>query len=70
MWHSNDSLHRIWAENGELDNYIVFACDPFGNIICFDKTNDHIVFIDHETLSMEPVADSFSKFIASLKKIK
>ncbi len=70
MWHFNDSLHRIWAENREFDNYIVFASDPFGNIICFDKTNDHIVFIDHETLSIEPVADSFSEFIAGLKEIE
>ena len=70
MWHCNDSLHRIWAENRELDNYVVFANEPFGNIICFDKTNDHIVFIDHETLSIEYVADSFSEFIAGLKEIE
>lgn len=70
MWRTNDNIHRIWAENGELDNYIVFANDPFGNKICFDKTNDHIVFIDHETLSIEPVATSFAEFIASLKKIR
>ena len=70
MWRTNEIIHTVWAKNGELDQYVVFANDPFGNKICFDKTNDHIVFIDHETLSIEPVADSFSDFVASLKKIK
>ena len=63
--------HRIKIETDvKMGTMAAFAGDPFGNLICFDKTNDHIVFIDHETLSIEPVADSFSEFIAGLKKIK
>ena len=72
IWDCNDwnGDMRDWNENGKMENFVAFAGDPFGDLICFDKTNDHIVFIDHETLSIEPVADSFSDFIASLKKIK
>ncbi|SEL23471.1 SMI1/KNR4 family protein [Ruminococcus albus] len=70
IWRTNQIIHNVWGENGELDQYVVFANDPFGNKICFDKTNDHIVFIDHETLSIEHVADSFSEFIAGLKEIE
>jgi len=51
----------------ELDwRYIPFANDPFGNYICFDRTNDHIVFWDHETGEVEEVADTFTVFINSL----
>lgn len=70
IWNYNDWDGRFhdWNENENMNKYVAFAGDPFGNLICFDKTNDHIVFIDHETLSVEPVADSFSDFVASLKK--
>ena len=68
IWRTNQIIHTVWAKNGELDRYIVFATDPFGNKICFDKTNDKIVFIDHETLSIEVVADDFTEFVDSLKK--
>lgn len=72
IWNLNDwnGDMRDWNENGKMENFVAFAGDPFGDLICFDKTNDHIVFIDHETLSIEPVADSFSGFVASLKMIK
>lgn len=51
----------------DLDwRYIPFANDPFGNYICFDRTNDHIVFWDHETGEVEEVADTFTVFINSL----
>ena len=45
------------------NNYIIFACDPFGNQICFDKNDDSIVFLEHETMSVEKIADSFSDLI-------
>ena len=72
IWEINDwnASMSDWNKDGSMNNYVAFAQDAFGNLICFDKTNDHIVFIDHETLSIEPVADSFSEFIAGLKKIK
>lgn len=54
--------------NGEMTNYIAFAKNQFGNLICFDKANDKIVFIDHETLNLENVSDGFTEFIDSLSK--
>ena len=55
-----------WSIDGLDWRYIPFANDPFGNFICFDRTNDHIVFWNHETSEVEEVADSFSEFIDSL----
>jgi len=53
-----------WCGHEEMKNkYVVFACDPFGNQICFDKTNNEIVFLNHEKLSVQKVADCFSDFI-------
>lgn len=59
---------RDWNQNGEMEKYIAFAKDPFGNLICFDKTNDMIVFVDHETLNIEFVANSFTELIESLRR--
>lgn len=70
IWHYNDwnGKQREWNEDGRMVKYVAFAKDPFGNLICFDKTNDSIVWIDHETLNIEFVADSFTEFINSLRK--
>ena len=70
IWKYNDwnGRSRDWNMNGEMTNYIAFAKDPFGNLICFDKTDDKIVFVDHETLNVEFVAKSFTEFIESLRK--
>jgi hypothetical protein len=72
IWRLNDwnGWMSDWNRNGEMENYISFAKDPFGNLICFDKTNNSVVWVDHETLNIEFVANSFTEFIASLKKIK
>lgn len=70
IWSYNDwngGFHD-WNEDGKMENYVAFAGDPFGNLICFDKTNDKIVFIDHETLDIESVADSFTELVNSLRK--
>ena len=55
-----------WNIEGFDWRFVPFARDPFGNFICFDRTNDHIVFWDHETGEVEEVADSFGEFIDSL----
>lgn len=72
IWHYNDWKGDMsdWYKfsNGEVENYVTFASDPFGNLICFDKRNDSVVWIDHETLNIEFVADSFTEFINSLRK--
>ena len=43
IWHHNnwrgDMSDWYKFSNGEVENYIAFACDPFGNLICFDKRN-------------------------------
>ena len=45
-----------------------FARDSFGNYICFafDQTSAEVVFWQHETNSLEPVAKSFLEFLALL----
>ncbi len=72
IWHYNDWKGDMsdWYKfsNGEVENYIAFACDAFGNLICFDKRNDSVVWIDHETMNVEFVAKSFTEFIESLHK--
>ena len=70
IWEYNDwkGYMRGWNTDGKMEKYVAFAGDPFGNLICFDKTNDKIVFIDHETLEAEDVSDNFTDFINSLRK--
>lgn len=70
IWNYNqwNGKSSDWNEDGKMENYVAFADDPFGNLICFDKTNDKIIFIDHETLQIESVADSFEEFINNLRK--
>lgn len=70
IWEYNDwnGYMRGWNKDGQMVKYVAFAGDPFGNLICFDKTDDKIVFIDHETLEIEDVADNFSDFINNLRK--
>ncbi len=57
----------------QLDwRYIPFANDPFGNKLCFDRTNNHIVFFDHEEEDggMYFVASSFTELINSLYDVE
>lgn len=70
IWKYNDWNGRFheWNTDGKMENYVAFAGDPFGNLICFDKTDDKIVFIDHETLTVENVTDTFTELIGSLRK--
>lgn len=49
-----------------MDNYVIFADDPGGNEIAFDKTDNSVVYIDHETLEVEHIADSFDEFLDCL----
>ena len=75
IWRYNDwrGRFRDWfrLSDGEIENYIVFACDQFGNLICYDKRTDKIVFINHEcadfSVTVEEIADSFTELINGLK---
>lgn len=46
-----------------VERYIAFADSSFGDHIAFDRQDDSIVYIDHETLKVEYVAESFDEFI-------
>lgn len=77
---NKEDISNIWStfENFEwLDEdlnpkdelryrYIAFAEDPFGNLICFDSTDDKVVFVDHEDLFVEIIADGFDGFLEAL----
>lgn len=49
-----------------FNRYVVFADTPFGDDIAFDKTNDSVVYIDHNTLGIEHIANSFDEFLDGL----
>lgn len=59
-----------WDEAEEyrniLNKYVIFADTPFGDDIAFDRTDDSIVYIDHETFEVEKIADSFDEFLDCL----
>ena len=73
IWNYNNWRERFsdWVKysNGEIENYVVFAGDAFGNLIGYDKRNNGIVFIDHEQLGsgVEKISDSFTELMNSLK---
>ena len=61
MWKASE------IEEDELpSNYIPFAIDNYGNFICFNSNDDSVVFFDHESLSIELIANNFSSFINCL----
>ena len=49
-----------------MKNYVPFADSPNGDAICFDRRDDSIVYVDHETLDVEYVAPSFQAFLDKL----
>lgn len=55
-----------WNKEELSDKYIPFGIDNFGNLICFDASNDHIVFVNHEDMSVEIIANHFDGFMNAL----
>lgn len=55
-----------WNKEELSDRYVAFAIDNFGNLICFDANNDNIVFLNHENMETELIANSFSDFLDGL----
>lgn len=48
-------------------NYLIpFGIDPFGNYICYNSANDHVVFWDHETEKYQDTEKELSNFLSSL----
>lgn len=58
VWKIND-----WNKDELSNKYLAFAIDNFGNLICFDKNNNNVVLLNHEDLSVEHIANTFSEFI-------
>jgi hypothetical protein len=40
-----------------------FGIDSFGNCICFNTTDNRVVFLDFDTGEVEEIADSFNMFL-------
>ncbi len=68
---NTDDKETVWKiyewNKDELSNkYLAFAIDNFGNLICFDMNNDNVVFLNHEDLSVEHIANTFAEFLELL----
>lgn len=68
---NTDDKETVWKihewNKDELSNkYVAFAIDNFGNLICFDADNDKVVFLNHEDLSVEHIANTFAEFLELL----
>ena len=68
---NTDDRETVWKiyewNKDELSNkYVAFAIDNFGNLICFDADNDKVVFLNHEDLSVEHIANTFAEFLELL----
>ena len=48
------------------DKYVTFAIDNFGNMICFNKMDNSINFINHEEMAIEKIAENFHAFMQML----
>ncbi len=47
-------------------NMVPFGIDPFGNYICYNTTNNSIMFFDHEEDTLEEIASSLDGFLGKL----
>ena len=63
-----ETVWKIYEWNKEelANRYLAFAIDNFGNLICFDMRNDNVVFLNHEDLSAEHIAKTFTEFLELL----
>lgn len=61
IWNINE-----WNNFELSEKYIAFGIDNFGNLICFNISSGHIVFLNMEDSSIELIAETFSKFIEKL----
>lgn len=55
-----------FSKDNPISDNIPFAIDDFGNSFCFNKLNNRICFVDHETLKEEFIAENFKEFINKL----
>ena len=55
-----------WNKDELKSDYVAFAIDHFGNLICFSVRDKSIIFMDMETLKTETIANDFSAFLDKL----
>lgn len=69
-FHDHFSIFSAYENNEKMfeSKYIPFALDVFGNFLCFNK-KFQIIFINHEDLTKEFVANSFDEFLEKLYMI-
>ena len=67
---NKDDKETVWNvleyNKYELFGFIPFAIDNFGNLICFQKGNDSIVFLNHESFCIDFIANNFDAFMNNL----
>ena len=68
---NEDDRETLWKVNewiaAELsEKYVAFATDPAGNLICFRKADNAVVFLDMETQDEDEIASSFEVFLETL----
>lgn len=47
--------------------YVQFACGGFGDPIAFDPETGHVICVDHETLEIKLIAETFDEFLGKLR---
>lgn len=68
---NKDDMETVWKisdwNKEELQGkYIPFAIDNFGNIICFDRINSNVWFLNLENSDIEKISNDFSDFLQKL----
>lgn len=68
---NTEDRETVWktldaCEEELSDKYVAFGIDNFGNLICFDRKNSNVIFLDVETLNTEYIAPTFSDFLDKL----
>ena len=71
---NREDIENVWDDyewNGEKFEeigkiYIPFATSNFGDPIAFDIKTGHVIFVDHETLEIEQIAETFEEFLNKL----
>lgn len=66
IWDCNmaDSYDECWE--GIMEDYVEFARTSFGDLICFDRRDNTVVLVRHETLDVERTGKEFAAFMDSL----
>lgn len=66
-YEDRDNIFKVneWVKNQLLKDYIIFANDPGGNFICFNKSGE-IFYWQHENTSLLKIANNIEDFLQNL----